>query len=277
MIDDHFVFSRLRRNGITVFIHRRDIIGRDDGVILAGLINLHRLAVKIRVGEVVGRTPEINQREIKLLRILMHAGAAPDDLLKLGHRADSTVKDNEPAGLGVNAGGEQPRGRNKDGIFCFRVDEVPELRLPLGVAPRDSHDVAVVLVTQVFVFVDQSLPHPRGVFLIHAKHDGFLETVVAFFQEVGDFPGNELGAVVDDERAVKVLGVVDAILDLISVPVHVAPLRPVAVDIDIDMDLDDFVGSEETVLDALPQRVGVNRRPEIMNVGNVLGLFWGWP
>jgi hypothetical protein len=62
-------------------------------------------------------------------------------------------------------------------------------------------------------------------------------------------------------------------LDLIAVAVHVAPLRPVAVDIDIDMDLDDFVRSEEAVLDPLPQRVGISRRPEIMNVGDVLGFL----
>ena len=243
----------------------------------AGLINLHRLAVKVRVGEVVGRTPEINQREIKLLGVLVNAGAAPDDLLKLRHRADSTVKHDEPASLGVHAGGEQARGRNKDGIFCFRVDEVPELRLPFRVAPRDSHDVAVILVAQVLVFVNQSLTHPCGVFLIHAKHDGLLETVVAFLQEVGDFLGNELGAVVNDQGAVEILGVVDAVLDLIAVAVDVAPLRPVAVDIHVDMDLDDLVRGQEAVLDALPERVGVNRRPEIMNVGDVLGFLWVWP
>ena len=84
----------------------------------------------------------------------MDAGATPDDLLKLGHRADSTVKDDEPASLGVHASGEQPRGRDKNGILCFGVDEVSELRLPLRVAPRDAHDIAVVFVAQVFVFVN---------------------------------------------------------------------------------------------------------------------------
>ena len=39
------------------------------------------------------------------------------------------------------------------------------------------------------------------------------------------------------------------------------------------MDLDHLVRGQEAVLDALPQRVGVNRRPKIMDVGNVLGFF----
>ena len=196
----------------------------------------------------VGRAPEINQREIKLLGVLMDAGAAPDDLLKLRHRAHSAVEHNQAAGLGVHASGEQPRGRDKDGIFCFRVDEVPELRLPFGVAAGDAHDVAVIFVAQVLILVDQSLPHPRGMFLIHAKNDGLLEAVAAFFQEVGNLLGNELGAVVNDEGAVKVLDVVDAVLDLIAVPVRLAPLRPVALDIHIDMDLDHLVRGQEAVL-----------------------------
>ena len=273
LINDYFVLSRLGRNGLAVLIDRRHVVGRDDGVILAGLINLHRLAIEFGIGEVVGRTPKINQREIELLRVLMDARAAPDDLLKLRHGANSTVEHDQAAGLCVNASGKQPRGRNENGIFCFWVDEVPELRLPLCVAPGDSHDIAVIFVAQIFVFIDQSLPHPRSMFLIHTKHDGFLETVVAFLQEIGNLLGNELGAVVNNERAVKILGVVKAVLDLIAVAVYVAPLRPVALDIHIDMDLDHFVRSQEAVLDTLPQRVGVNRAPEIMDIGDVLGFL----
>ncbi len=131
----------------------------------------------------------------------------------------------------------------------------------------------MIFVAEIFVFVNQRLPHPRRMLLIYAKHDGFLETVVAFFQEVGDFLGDELGAVVNYESAVKILGVVDTILNLVAVSVHITPLWPITVDIHIDMNLDDFVRSQEAVLDALPQGVGVNRRSEIMNVGDVLGFL----
>ena len=172
----------------------------------------------------VGRAPKINQREIELLRVLVDAGAAPDDLLELRHRADGAVEHDQAAGLGVHAGGEQPRGRDEHGIFRFRVDEVAELRLALAVAASDAHDIAVILVAQVLVLVDQGLPHPRGMFLIDAEDDGLLEAVAALLQEIGDLLGNQLGAVVDDERAVEILRVVDAVFDLLAVAVESRPV-----------------------------------------------------
>ena len=199
MIDDHLVRSRLGRNEIAVFIGGGHVVGRDDRIIFAGLVNLHRLAVEIRVGEMVGGAPEINQREIKLLGVLVNARAASDDLLELRHGAHGTVEHDEAAGLGVHAGGKQPRCGDQNRIFGFRVDEVSELGLALRVAAGDAHDVAVVLVAQVLVLVDERLAHPRGVFLIDAEDDGFLEAVPALLEEIRDFLGDELGAVVDDE------------------------------------------------------------------------------
>ena len=117
------------------------------------------------------------------------------------------------------------------------------------------------------------LPHARGVFLIDAEDDGLLEAVAALLQELGDLLGDELGAVVDDERAVEILLVVDAVLDLVAVAVESALLRPVAFDVEVDMDLDDLVRREEAVLDALLERVGVNRLAEVVDVGDVLGFL----
>ena len=59
--------------------------------------------------------------------------------------------------------------------------------------------------------------------------------------------GDELGAVVDDQGAVEVLLVVDAVLDLVAVAVELALLGPVALDVAVDVDLDDLVGREEAV------------------------------
>ena len=130
-IDDHLVVARLRRHRLAVLVRGRHVVGRRDRVVLAGLVDLHRLAVEVRVGEVVGRAAEVDQREVELLGVLVDAGAAADDLLELGHRADGAVEHDQAAGLGIDAGGEQPRGGDEDGIFRFRVDEVAELRLAL--------------------------------------------------------------------------------------------------------------------------------------------------
>ena len=57
-----------------------------------------------------GRAAEVDQGEVELLGVLVDAGAAADDLLELGHRADRAVEHDQAAGLGIDAGGEQPRG-----------------------------------------------------------------------------------------------------------------------------------------------------------------------
>ena len=62
-------------------------------------------------------------------------------------------------------------------------------------------------------------------FFIHAKDDGFLETVATLFEEIRNFLCDQLCAVIDNERAIEVSGVINAVLDLIAVTVGLAPLR----------------------------------------------------
>ena len=87
------------------------------------------------------------------------------------------------------------------------------------------------------------------------------------------FLATSLRAVVDDQRAVEILLVVDAVLDLVAVAVEFARLGPVALHVDVDMDFDDLVGREEAVLDALLERVGVDRLAEVVDVRDVLGFL----
>ena len=54
-----------------------------------------------------GCAPEVDQREIELACVLMHAGAAADDLLELGHRTNCPVEYDQSASLHVDAGGKQ--------------------------------------------------------------------------------------------------------------------------------------------------------------------------
>ena len=84
---------------------------------------------------------------------------------------------------------------------------------------------------------------------------------------------DQLGAIVQHQRAVEVLGVVDAVLDLVAVAVELALLGAIAFHVAVDVDLDDLVGREEAVADALLQGVGVNRLAEVVDVGNVLGFL----
>ena len=61
-----------------------------------------------------------------------------------------------------------------------------------------------------------------------------------------------------------------------AVAVDFALLGPVAFHVDVDVDLDDLVRREEAVVDALLQRVGVDRLAEVVDVGDVLRFPSAW-
>ena len=273
LIDDRFVGAGRLGQRSALLVGRQRVVGRRDGIAFARLVNLHRLAVEIRVGEMAGGAAEVDQGEIELAGVLVHAGAPADDLLELGHRADLAVEHDQPAGLRIDAGRQQPRGGDEHRIFRFRVDEIAEFGLALGIAAGDAHDVAMVLGDQIGVLVDERLAHSRRVFLIDAEHDGLLEAVAALLQELRDLARDQLGAVVQHQRAVEILGVVDTVLDLLTLAVELTLLRPVALHVAVDMDLHHLVGRQEAVADALLERIGVNRVAEIGDVGDVLGFL----
>ena len=72
-----------------------------------GLVDLHRVAVEVRVGEERGGPLEVHDGEEELVVVLVDARAAADDLLELGHRLDALVEHDQLAGLGIDAGGHQ--------------------------------------------------------------------------------------------------------------------------------------------------------------------------
>lgn len=270
LIDHRFVVAGFRRDRV-VAVQR--VVGRRDRITSTGFINLHRVAVEIRVGEVAGGAAKIDQREEELLAVLMNAGAAPDDLLELGHRAHSAIEHDQPAGLRINTSREQPRSRHQHGIFRFRVDEIAELVLAFLVAAGDAHDVTLVFRDQIGVLVDECLAHTRRVLLIDAEHDRLLEAVAAFLQELGDFLRGQHRAVVEHDMPVEILRVVDAVLDLVAVAIELAEFGAIAFHIAIDVDLDDLVGREKAVADALFQGIGENRFAEIFRVGDIFGFL----
>lgn len=62
---------------------------------------------------------------------------------------------------------------------------------------------------------------------------------------------NELRALIQNQRAVEVLAVVDAVLDLFPVPVELPLLRAVSFHVPVDVNLDHLVGRQEAIADAL--------------------------
>ena len=91
VVDDGLVLGRFRRDGVFALIDRCLVFGRHRRVVLAGLVDLHRLAVELGVGEAVGRFAEVDQGEVVLLGVLVYPRAAPDDLFELGHGAHGAI------------------------------------------------------------------------------------------------------------------------------------------------------------------------------------------
>ena len=83
--------------------------------------------------------------------------------------------------------------------------KLPKLGLPLRIAAGNAHDVAIILLHEVLVLVNECLPHAGGVFFIHTEDDGLLEAVAAFLQELGHFLRHQLRPVVNHQRAVEIL------------------------------------------------------------------------
>ena len=90
-------------------------------------------------------------------------------------------------------------------------------------------------------------------FLVNTENYRLLKTVSVFLQEFGDLSGDELCAVIQNQRAIEVLAVVNTVLNYVSFTVKLSHLRTVTCYIAVNVDLDDFVGRQETVADTLLQ------------------------
>jgi hypothetical protein len=143
----------------------------------ARFIDRHHLdargvAVEIRVSEVLrGRAGEVDNVEVFLAVVHLEPGAAADDLLELGARADHAGQHHVLDHLGIDAGGQQLRGGEDDGRGLVHVLKIGEVReADVAFVGGDAADVVRILLDQIAVEVDEFLPHLGGVFLIDAEH-----------------------------------------------------------------------------------------------------------
>ncbi|MGB6174938.1 MAG: hypothetical protein WBF43_01045 [Methylocella sp.] len=124
----------------------------------------------------------------------------------------------------------------------------------------------MVLGGEIGILVDERLANPCRVLLIDAEDGGLLETVAALLQELGDLFGGQLGSVVPHQRAVEILDIANSVLDLLALAIELAVLGPIAFHVAVDMDLDDLIGQEKAVADALALRIGEHRIAEIRKI-----------
>ena len=89
-------------------------------------------------GKQFSRPLEVHDSEPKLARVLVNAGAAPDDLLKLNQRLNALVEHNEFASPCIHSGRQQLRGRSDDRISPLGVDKIVECESPVLAVARDA-------------------------------------------------------------------------------------------------------------------------------------------
>jgi hypothetical protein len=204
------------------------------------------------------------------------ARSTSDGLLELDHRLDALVEDDHLAGFCVHARREQFRGRHNYRIPLLRVDEVVEVLLTALATARDSDDelrrVAGLGGDLPRHFVHERRPHALRVVDILTEHDRLAVGVGP--DEVGDDPfGDPFCALVEDQHSVHVALVVDAVLNLLTEVVRHPLGRPPALQVFVEVDADDLVGGEEAIVDALLERVRVDRRANVGERGGLASLL----
>ena len=241
------------------------VFRRLDGVVLAGFKNLNGVTIEVWIGEERRGALEIHDGEEELAVVLVDAGATTDDLLELGHGADAAIEDDEVAGLGIDARRHEAGGAGYDWIARLGVDEVVELRLAFVVVASDTHHIFAVGSGEVRVGIHERLTHPLGVVDIFAEDDGFCESVGGF-QKLRDFGSHSGGAFFEDQIPVEIGGIVFTVFDDMAVFIELPIFRTPAVEVFVQADADNFVGCEEAIVDALPERVGVDRLAEVIDI-----------
>ena len=93
-----------RRVTVRSFGVLNDIIWRIYRIAFARLIYLNRVAIKVWISKMSGRSFKVHNRKEELVVVFVDPRSPPDDLLKFGHRADFAVENNKLTGLSIDAG-----------------------------------------------------------------------------------------------------------------------------------------------------------------------------
>ena len=105
-----------------------------------------------------------------------------------------------------------------------------------------------------------------------AEDDG-LVVAVGGLEKLGHLARHKFRPLFENQGAVEVALVVDAVVDDFAVLVAFALLGPPALQILVEIDADHLVGGQEAIFDALLERVDVDRLAEVVRGGDVGGFL----
>ena len=190
--------------------------------------------------------------------------APSHDLLEFNHGADAAVEDDIAHIAGIHTGGEHLR-RGEDGgdIPVVVLEAFQQIAPCFSLIASDTN--TVVWIGNGFVLVDH-VPHGQGVALVGAEDDGFLQRLDMFKYGGGD----QLGALIGDDLFIEVFGFVDILVRLAPDDLIITGQYQL---VQIGANAHDAIGGQETVIDALFQRVLVGGLTEIVVGVDVVAAF----
>src|ERR1019366_10431531 len=134
-------------------------------------------AVKLRVGKKSGSACVVDDVEVELVIVVAHTGAAPNDLLEVGHGVNDTGQNHIPAGRNVNARGQHLRGGHQGRDEHLHIHEAVKVSAPdRSLIRHDPRNVVGVVFGDIRVAVVEGLTPVLGMFLVHAEDDCLGET-----------------------------------------------------------------------------------------------------
>jgi len=227
---------------------------------------LDRFAVPLRIAEMNMRLHEIVDCEVILA--VEKPRAPPDDLLELDHRVNRAHQHDIADVAGVHAGREFLRGGQdrRDGFFV--VLKIAQMLFAEGAVVRRD-PLAVVRVRARLHLVDE-IAHGQCVILCRAEHQRLLVLIDLAHENLDAL----LFALLDLDDLVEVRFVVEfAGLDF---TLHYVVVRRIDVVIQRSLNLLHLERREETVVDAVLERVDIDRLAEIgVGVHVILALGRG--
>ena len=125
-----------------------------------------------------------------------------------------------------------------------------------------STNIIGILLDQIIIEIIERPPHLIGMFLIDAKYD-CLGEAVSLFQKVRDVARDRLASSFQCHGALEIRCLILIVRDLATVAIQLSLARPPSCRIPLGDNAMNSVGREESVLDSLPQAIGINRIAEV--------------
>src|SRR3989344_1105531 len=230
-------------------------------------------AVELRIGKVFSNTLEVHNGKPHFAFVLANACATAYDLLELTHALDGLVEDDELARFDIHACGEELGGSDNGGIVFVRLDEAIKLLLALFIVAGDAHDIAHVLASSLTRGIDQGATPALGVFGGAAKDDGLSKWITKDIEIFDNLLGHYLVALGENDSLIDILELIDTVGHGVAVVIECAGHGAPTGGIVVEDNADNFVRSEEAIINPLRERVGVDRVLEEMRRTSVFGFL----